>query len=107
MSQSADNVLIRGGDIVWSGSDAELTLVVEDALTVDLQGGSIAPALVSAGSQLGLQEIAMEPSTADGLVFDPLSMKVPTILGEHTLMRAADGLIFGTRDALCVFPPCE
>ncbi|KAJ6577348.1 carbohydrate esterase family 9 protein [Mycena capillaripes] len=102
MSQSADNVLVKGGNIVWSGSDAELTFL-EDALTVDLQGGSIAPALVSAGSQLGLQEIAMEPSTADGVVFDPLSMEIPTILGEYTLMRAADGLRFGTRDALLAY----
>jgi hypothetical protein len=51
---------------------------------------------------LGLQEIAGEDSTGDGAVFDPLSMEMPTILGEHTLIRAADGLQFGTRDALCV-----
>jgi hypothetical protein len=103
MSQTPENVLVKGGVIMWSGSDTELTSAsVEGALTVDLQGGSISPALVSAGSMLGLQEIAGEDSTGDGAVFDPLSMEMPTILGEHTLIRAADGLQFGTRDALCV-----
>lgn len=97
--QSPGNVLVRGGAIVWSGSDAEVTLD-DGVLTVDLHGGSISPALVSAGSMLGLQEISSEDSTTDGEVFDPLSMNIPSILGEHVLMRAADGLQFGTRDAL-------
>lgn len=101
MSHAPENVLVKGGAIVWSGSDAELTSV-DGVTVVDLQGGSIAPALVSAGSALGLQEIQAEDSTSDGVVFDPLSMEIPTILGERTLIRAADGLQFGTRDALCV-----
>ncbi|KAJ7454819.1 hypothetical protein FB451DRAFT_1517602, partial [Mycena latifolia] len=102
LSQASGNVLVKGGIVAWSGSDAELALL-DEALTVDLQGGSITPALVSAGSLLGLQEISGEPSTADGPVFDPLDMKIPTILGEQVLMRAADGLQFGTRDALLAY----
>ncbi|KAF7330339.1 Carbohydrate esterase family 9 protein [Mycena venus] len=103
MAQADGNVLVKDGAIVWSGSDAELSLtLVEGAITVDLQGGSISPALVSAGSALGLHEIAMEESTADGAVFDPLSMNLPSMLGQ-TLPRAADGLQFGTRDALLAY----
>ncbi|KAK7032886.1 carbohydrate esterase family 9 protein [Favolaschia claudopus] len=102
MTEVAANVLFKDGELVWSGSDDELPFV-EGATTVDLQGGSISPALVSAGSALGLQEIAMEPSTADGLVFDPLAMDIPRILGERTLIRAVDGLQFGTRDALLAY----
>ncbi|KAJ6595658.1 composite domain of metallo-dependent hydrolase [Mycena vulgaris] len=87
------NVLVAGGAVVWTGTDAALApAMVSGALTVDLEGGSIAPALVSAASLLGLQEISMEPSTADGAVFDPLTGELPTILGEHILMRAVDGM---------------
>ncbi|KAJ7183115.1 hypothetical protein C8R46DRAFT_1158955 [Mycena filopes] len=104
LAQDTNNVLVKGGVIVWSGSDAELTSTALDgAVTVDLEGGSISPALVSAGSMLGLQEIAMEITTADGVVFDPLSMKIPTILGEQTVIKAVDGLQFGTRDALLAY----
>ncbi|KAJ7116354.1 hypothetical protein C8R44DRAFT_792267 [Mycena epipterygia] len=102
LSEASGNVLVKGGVIVWSGSDAELT-PIDEAIIVDLQGGSISPALVSAGSAIGLQEIAMEDSTADGAVFDPMTVEIPTILGEHTLIRAADGLRFGTRDALLAY----
>lgn len=104
LSEAPENVLVKGGVIMWSGSDDELTSLDEALTVVDLQGGSISPALVSTGSMIGLQEIAGEPSTGDGLVFDPLTMEIPTILGEHILMRAADGLQFGTRDALYVDP---
>ena len=75
--------------------------VFPDADYIDLQGGSIAPGLVSAGSPLGLQEIDQEKSPQDGVVFDPLSSGVPGIVGgSGALIRAADGLLFGTRDAL-------
>jgi imidazolonepropionase-like amidohydrolase len=103
--EAPGNVLVKGGTIVWSGSDIALAPLDGEALTVDLEGGSISPALVGAGSAMGLQEIAMEESTRDGVVFDPLSVEVPTILGERVLIRAVDGLQFGTRDALCVGPP--
>jgi hypothetical protein len=98
---STNNVVVKGGIVMWSGPDAELTMY-DDALVVDLQGGSISPALVSIGSQLGLEEIEAESSTSDGVVFDPLDMKIPALLGEKTLIRAVDGLQFGTRNALCV-----
>ncbi|EJF61654.1 composite domain of metallo-dependent hydrolase [Dichomitus squalens LYAD-421 SS1] len=76
----------------------------EDAEFVDLEGGSIAPGLVSAGAPLGLQEIDQEASTQDGYVFDALTEGVPEIVGgSGALIRAADGLQFATRDALLAY----
>jgi len=60
------------------------------------------PGLVSFGAPLGLTHIPGEASTNDGLVFDPLSMKVPEII-DGTVIKAADGLLFATRDALLAY----
>ena len=67
---------------------------------VDLEGGAIQPGLVTYGSGLGLQEIAMEKSTIDGPVFDPLTYNIPRVLGRETVIRAVDGLQYQARDAL-------
>lgn len=72
----------------------------EGLKVINLEGGSITPALVSAGASLGLQEIAAEMSTSDGPVFNPLQGSTPKVLGEGSITRAVDGLMFGTRDAL-------
>ncbi|EMD37373.1 hypothetical protein CERSUDRAFT_114046 [Gelatoporia subvermispora B] len=78
--------------------------VAEEAEIVDVQGGSIAPGLVTFGSSLGLEEISGEASTRDGYVYDPLLQKVPKVVGgDRTLVRAADGLQYGTRDALLAY----
>lgn len=69
---------------------------------VDLEGGAIQPGLVTYGSKLGLEEIAVEISTGDGFVFDPLTHTIPKILGEETVIRAADGLQYQTRNSLWV-----
>ncbi|KAL1701180.1 hypothetical protein EV121DRAFT_212640 [Schizophyllum commune] len=63
---------------------------------VDLAGGWISPGLTTIGSSLGLQEIAMEASTKDGEVLDVLTSEAP-VAGE--VVRAVDGLMFGTRNA--------
>jgi hypothetical protein len=48
-----------------------------------------------------LESIKAEPSTNDGVIFDPLHRHVPEVLGGSTsLIQAADGLQFGSRDAL-------
>lgn len=67
---------------------------------VNLERGSIQPGLVSHGSTLGLQHIAMESSTTDGPVLNPLAKDLPKILGDHGVIRAVDGLQYETRDAL-------
>jgi len=57
------------------------------------------PGLVSYGSDLGLSHIAMESSTSDGPAPDPLSANPPATLGD-TVIRAVDGLVFESRNAL-------
>ena len=77
-----------------------------DAQYVDLEGGAVSPGLTSAGTLLGLAEIDQETWTHDGPVFDALTQGVPGIVGgSGALIRAADGLMFGTRDALYVPHP--
>ncbi|KAJ7098290.1 carbohydrate esterase family 9 protein [Mycena epipterygia] len=101
-SAGADGiVVVEKGHIVCSGAQVACSaaLARSDALHLDLEGGSISPGLVSYGSPLGLTHITGEPSTNDGPVFDPLSMKVPEII-DGTVIKAADGLLFATRDAL-------
>lgn len=95
-------VLVEHGEIVCAGSMGTCDSFVggERLRVIDLEGGSLTPALVSAGSSLGLQEIAMEGSTSDGPVFDPLRVSIPSVLGEGSITRAVDGLMFATRDAL-------
>jgi len=95
-------VFVEDGEIVCAGSMGTCTSFVngERIKVINLEGGSITPALVSAGASLGLQEIAYEPSTSDGTVLDPLRGSIPAVLGEGSITRAVDGLMFGTRDAL-------
>ncbi|KAJ7164026.1 carbohydrate esterase family 9 protein [Mycena crocata] len=78
---------------------------VADATVIDLEGGSISPGLVSFGSPLGLEHIAGEESTLDGPIYDPLSPNgVPAIVGgDGAIIRAVDGLLFRTRDALLAY----
>ena len=68
---------------------------------MDLEGGSLAPGLTTFGSLLGLVEIQMEKSTNDGVVFDPLTGRVPSIVGgDEAVIRAVDGLQFDGRNTL-------
>ena len=74
----------------------------EDITFFDLDGGALAPALVSFSPNLGLEEIEAEESTRDGSVFDALGGpgSPPSIIGsDGSLIRAADGLVFATRHA--------
>lgn len=74
----------------------------EGVEVVNLVGGGLAPALVSYGSNLGLEEIESESSTRDGVVFDVLGGPgaPPSLLGgDESLIRAVDGLVFATRHA--------
>ena len=100
-------VVTRNGSMVCFGARESclMTRILEDAdvTFVDLEGGSISPGFVSFGSPLGLQHIDQEPSTNDGVVYDPFANPAPRILGGDTAIdRAVDGLLFGSRDALYV-----
>lgn len=99
-------VVTRRGRVLCAGADracAHHMSVAPAPVVVDLAGGAITPGLVSFGTSLGLQEIAMEGTTTDGDAPDPLTNKIPGVLGgDGALMRAADGLQLGSRDMLWV-----
>ncbi|RDB24990.1 hypothetical protein Hypma_007852 [Hypsizygus marmoreus] len=99
-------VVTRNGSLLCSGLHTTCSEFLNDshATFVDLEGGSISPAFVSFGSPLGLQHIDQEASSNDGYVYDPLVQAVPKILGGDTaIVRAVDGLLFGSRDALLAY----
>ncbi|KAG6832608.1 hypothetical protein H0H92_014444 [Tricholoma furcatifolium] len=100
-------VVVQDGYVVCSGTQAQClsTLDASGATIMDLKGGSIAPGLVSFGSPLGLHHIEQEDSTNDGDVFDPfVDRGVPKVVGGDTaIVRAVDGLLFGSRDAYLAF----
>ena len=98
-------IMIRNGSIVCSGDELCSKVAPLDPaslLTIDLEGGSISPGFVSFGSPLGLQHMDQEPSTNDGIVYDPLLQPIPDVLGNLATIHAVDGLEYGSRDALCV-----
>jgi hypothetical protein len=98
--QAPLTVVVEDGQITCSG-ECSSELMDKSSVTIDLEGGSIFPALVASGTGLGLGEIALEASTSDGSIFDPLSVVTPEII-KGVVPRALDGLQFGTRDALYV-----
>jgi imidazolonepropionase-like amidohydrolase len=95
-------VVVERGKIVCSSSGSTCLTRTSGAYSVvDLKGGSIFPGLISFGSPLGLEKIAGEPSTGEGVPYDPLLGDVPSILGNSAqAIRAADTLPFGTRNVL-------
>ena len=99
--------VVQGGRLICA--DAGSSKCVQSALrqnswdvhVVDLEGGSIAPGLTTFGSPLGLEEISGEISTRDGTAPDGLTSSIPGLAGgSSALIRASDGLQFGTRHAL-------
>ncbi|KAH9913691.1 uncharacterized protein BXZ73DRAFT_106870 [Epithele typhae] len=110
-SASGDGVVIvrRGAELAFCAHPSECGaklagLDATNAEFVDLEGGAISPALTSVGTLLGLAEIDQEPSTHDGEVADALNEAIPDLAGgSGALIRAVDGLIFGTRDALLAY----
>ncbi|THH17725.1 hypothetical protein EW146_g3143 [Bondarzewia mesenterica] len=98
-------VAVRNGRIVGMGKDAARSAGRSTVVTaaIDLHGGSISPALVGAGTGMGLHEISTDPSTGDGVVFDPLPGNVPSPMKDDFVIKAVDGLQFATRDALLAY----
>jgi hypothetical protein len=95
-------VVVERGKILCAGNATSCrATAAAERDTVNLHGGSISPGLMSFGSPLGLEEIAGEPSTGDGGLYNAFTADVPRILGDAGgLVRALDGLQFGTRNAL-------
>ncbi|KAG6911242.1 hypothetical protein DXG01_003109 [Tephrocybe rancida] len=95
-------VIVENGRLVCIGPSCSASAGVTDI--VDLRGGSISPGLMTYGSPLGLEDIAGEPSTGDGIPYDPFAHNVPDILNDFgAIVRAMDALMFGTRDALTAY----
>jgi hypothetical protein len=95
-------VLVESGKIICAGTAATcVPTATPSGALVNLHGGSISPGLMSFGSPLGLEEIAGEPSTGDGVLYNPLIEDIPRVFGDASgIMRAVDALQFGTRNAL-------
>ncbi|KAF9566706.1 carbohydrate esterase family 9 protein [Agrocybe pediades] len=102
--ENAATVVVENGHVTCFGSDSQCQVAQYDLKVqrVNLEGGSISPALISFGSPLGLNHIDQEPSTNDGSVPNPLKGNLPSLL-EDTVIRAVDGLQFSTRDALLAY----
>ncbi|TFY65180.1 hypothetical protein EVJ58_g2133 [Rhodofomes roseus] len=99
-------VVAADGKVVCAGSMVECpsSLYGNHAEILNLEGGAVAPGLVTYGSPLGLGEITAERSTIDGYALDPLTDEIPKIIGGDSAVAAAvDGLQFGTRDALLAY----
>ena len=95
------SVVVEAGKVTCIGKQCEDLAVNGDITTLDLKGGSISPGLMTFGSQLGLEEIASEPSTRNGETYDAFTSNVPRILDDvGGVVRAVDALMFGTRNAL-------
>ncbi|EGN99656.1 hypothetical protein SERLA73DRAFT_159873 [Serpula lacrymans var. lacrymans S7.3] len=95
-------VVVDNGRIVCANvlEAACASYMLSGSAQVDLQGGSLAPALVAAGSAIGLQDIAGEPSTTDGTVYDAMKSIPSVVGGDSSIIKAIDGLQYGSRDAL-------
>ncbi|KAI8995511.1 carbohydrate esterase family 9 protein [Trametes punicea] len=105
---SAGVVVVRGGKVECVGSATSACAssvqgMEDDFEFVNLEGGAVSPGLVTVGSPLGLGEISSETTTIDGYVLDAFSEGIPEIAGHGMLVHAADGLQFGTRDALYAY----
>lgn len=97
-SPGENTVVVSQGRVTCMGDCSSAN---DYATSVDLAGGSIAPGLMTFGSPIGLEEIALEPSTADGATFDAFRGSLPAIMGDvGGVLRAMDALVFGTRNAL-------
>ncbi|KAF8664372.1 hypothetical protein AX16_000743 [Volvariella volvacea WC 439] len=105
LDESDGAVVVTNGTVVCAGSalSCKIDSLANDVEFIDLEGGTIAPALLSYGSPLALEHIQGEKSTKDGVVPDPLTQSVPSILGEGPVIKAADGLQFAARDSLYAY----
>ena len=84
-----------------SGGEGAMSAMMVEGRVVELGGGAISPGFMSFGSPLGMEEIAGEPSTGDGRMYNPMESDVPRIVGDvGGVVRAVDGLVFQTRDAM-------
>ncbi|KAH9935455.1 uncharacterized protein B0H18DRAFT_975763 [Fomitopsis serialis] len=101
------SVFMRAGGAVrevCTAQDAELGAVIVENGAVTCSGTYASCVTPNLLAHAEIVNIGAEPSTMDGYVFDPLVQKVPAILGgDGAVIRAVDGLTFGTRHALLAY----
>lgn len=98
-------VVVVNGKVLCKGTSsqcAQYRIQHSELREIDLEGGAIAPGMLTYGGPIGLVEIEAESSTNDGVAFAPISQNMPKLIGKNPLMRASDGLQFQGRDALLV-----
>jgi hypothetical protein len=96
-------VILRDGTITCVGEEGQCLQEVgeDEKVEIDLQGGAVGPGLMTFGSPLGTEEISYEWSTGDGSLYNAITANPPKILHDTgAVVRAADALQFGTRNAL-------
>lgn len=99
-------VVLVNGAISCVGQEGWCLTGQGEEVEIDLRGGAVGPGLMTFGSPLGIEEITQELSTQDGLLYNPYVADTPKILGDSgAVVRAADALQFGTRNALSVSSP--
>lgn len=99
-------VVVVKGEVLCKGlasECAEYRTLYRDLEEIDLEGGVIAPGMLTYGGPIGLTEIEAESSTSDGVEFAPISQKIPKLIGKNPLMQASDGLQFQGRDTLLAY----
>ncbi|ORX38692.1 hypothetical protein BD324DRAFT_621954 [Kockovaella imperatae] len=104
--QSTSGNMPQNGTVVVTDGKIQCVgeCVVEEGLgftVINLKGGSIAPGATSVGSYMGLMEIRQEPTTQDGVVYDPLQQNSELLRG--LVVHAADGIRFGSKDQLLAY----
>ena len=94
LSASIDvfSVAVENGEITCIGD----CVFSSDTTVINLEGGSIAPGLIAAGSPLGLQEIDLQIHNEPPAPVDPINSNPPS-LTRFSLDKAADGISFGTK----------
>lgn len=102
--ERAGTVVLSHGAIACVGAEGWCLVDADKGdseLEIDLQGGAVGPGLMTFGSPLGIEEIAGELSTQDGLLYNPFAGDTPAILHDTgAVVRTVDALQFGTRNAL-------
>ena len=78
-----------------------------NATEIDLHGGTISPGLMSYGSPLGLEEIASELSTSDGVYYSSLECDTQPELRNNDYVTETKVLITSVTGLFCSYPKSD
>ncbi|THV08381.1 composite domain of metallo-dependent hydrolase [Dendrothele bispora CBS 962.96] len=93
---TAATVIVEDGKVTCVGAGDNCR--TDSLPSINLEGGSISPGLMTYGSLLGIEELETESSTQDGRLYNAFVSDVPAVLRDvGGATRAVDALMFGTR----------